>query len=141
MRELVVATFAYWLHVQFVEFGFLIHLLVAERAGETFHAPSLVQSLEHVASDHVAAFETDVAEKLVEMRFAIRQAFLLVMPSSQKWFLAFGAYEMFDVPILAQSSHHAFLDWTTASTANRDAHLVVATKTVEVAFDFASIRC
>jgi hypothetical protein len=63
----------------------------------------------------------------MKMRFAISQAFLFVMSSAQKWFLAFGAYEMLDMPIFAQSRHHAFFDRPSTSAANRYAHFIVTT--------------
>lgn len=66
------------------------------------------------------------------MYLAVRQTLLLVVTMPEERFLAFGADKMLDVPMFAESGHDAFLDRTTASAANWDTHLVMATKTVEL---------
>lgn len=89
----------------------LIHLLVAKGTSETFDAPGFLQRLKYVSDNNVVAHEADVSEKLknrTELRrkrklmaaylmkvcLAISQTLLFVMPSTQEWFLAFGADEV-----------------------------------------------
>lgn len=65
------------------------------------------------------------------MCFTISQSTLLIMAMAQKWFLAFGAYEMLDVPVFAQCGHHTLFDWTTACTTNWYAHFIVTPQTIQ----------
>ena len=61
-RESVVAPLARGLHIEFIEFRFMIHFLVAEGASEAFDAPSFAERLEDLAAARLAAFEAHVSE-------------------------------------------------------------------------------
>lgn len=65
------------------------------------------------------------------MRFAVGKAAFLVVPMPQKWFLAFGAHEMLDVPIFAQSGDHTLFNRTAAGSANGNAHFIVASQAIQ----------
>lgn len=65
------------------------------------------------------------------MRLAVGQAALLVMAVSKERFLTLGAYKVLHVPVLAQRSDYSLLDRTTTGTANRNAHLVVASQAIQ----------
>lgn len=54
------------------------------------------------------------------------------MAMTQKWLFTFGAHEMLNVPMLAECGDHTLFDWTSACTANRYAHLIMATQTVQL---------
>lgn len=61
------------------------------------------------------------------------------MPVAKEWLLTLGTDEVLDMPVLAKSSDHSFLDRPSASTTNRDAHLVVAAEAIQVPFDLACL--
>ena len=65
---------------------------------------------------------------------------LFVVLVSKEWLLALGTHEVLHVPLLAKSSDHSFLDWSSASAADGNAHLVMAPQTVQLALDFARTR-
>jgi len=46
-RIFVIAFLANWFQINLMELGFLIHLLIADGAGEVVHAPRFVQRSEH----------------------------------------------------------------------------------------------
>lgn len=75
------------------------------------------------------------------MNFTIGQSFLLVMSVSKKRLLAFGANKMLNVPVLAKSSDHTFLDGSAARAADGNAHLVVTPQTVQFSLHFSGVRC
>lgn len=53
------------------------------------------------------------------------------MAMAQKRLLTFSTYEMFNVPMFAQSSDHTLLDGTTAGATNWYAHFVMASKAIQ----------
>jgi hypothetical protein len=57
--------------------------------------------------------------------------FLLVMSVSMKWFFTFGAHEVLDVPVLAQSCDNTFFYRTTTRATNRNSHFIVTSKTIQ----------
>lgn len=59
---------------------------------------------------------------------------------SKEWLLALGTHKVLYVPLLAESGDHPLLDGTTTSTTDGNAHLVVASQTIQLAFDLASAR-
>lgn len=74
------------------------------------------------------------------MCFAISQSFLLIMPGAKKGLFTLGADKVFDVPLLPEGVDDSVLDWTPTSTANRNAHLIVTTKTEKIAIFFPGLR-
>jgi hypothetical protein len=69
---------------------------------------------------------------LVKVRLAICQSGLFVVSVSKEGFLALCAGKVLDVPVPAQGGDRAVLDGPPARPADRNAHLVVAAKTVEL---------
>lgn len=61
------------------------------------------------------------------------------MPVAKKWLLTFGTDEVLNMPVLAKSSDHSFLNRPSASATNGDAHLVVAAKAIQVPFDLTCL--
>lgn len=62
------------------------------------------------------------------------------MPTPVEWLLALGTHKMLDVPILAQGSNHPLLYGSSASTAYRDAHLIVTSKAVKLSVFLSGIN-
>lgn len=60
------------------------------------------------------------------------QTFSLIMPVSQERFFTLCTNKVFYMPMLAQSSNHTLLYWPPARPADRDAHFVVTSETVEL---------
>lgn len=131
LRELVVALLARWPQVELEELRLLVHLLVAEGAGEVMNAPRLVQRREHVSGDNLIANEAKIPEQLMIMGFAVGEALLLVMTMTEEWLFAFGAHEVLYVPVFPQCRYDSFFDRPTTSAADRDAHFVVAPQAVQ----------
>lgn len=104
------------------------------------HAPRFVQRREHVARDHLVAHEAQVAEQLMVVRLAVRQPLLLVVAMAQEGLLALGTHEVLDVPVFSERGDDALLDRPVARAANRDAHFIVTSQTIQLAFHFACIR-
>jgi len=125
VRKLLVTPFAHGLHVEFVEFRFLIHFLVTQRARETVDAPAFVQSLEHITGDHMTTLEAHVAEQLMKVRFTVGKTLAFKVTRAQERLLTFGADKVLHMPMFAQRRHHALLDRPTTRTTYRYAHLVV----------------
>lgn len=67
------------------------------------------------------------------MSFAVGESLLLVVSSAEKGFFALGADKVLHMPLFAERVDHAIFNRSPASTANRNAHLVVTTKTEQVA--------
>lgn len=53
------------------------------------------------------------------------------MPISVEGFLAFGAYEMLDTPMFAESSDHTSFNGTSTGPTNRNSHLEIALQAVQ----------
>lgn len=130
-RKLVVALLAHRLQIQLVELCLLIHLLVADRAGEMMHAPSLVQRGENITTNYLVADKAQISKQLMIMSFTVGQALLLIMAMSQERFLAFSANKVLYMPMFAESSDNTFLNRSTASSTNGNAHLVMTTQAIE----------
>lgn len=128
----------------------MVHLSVAHRTGKVMDTPRLIQGREHVARNHLVAHKAQVAEQLMVVRLTIGQPAFLVVTMAQERFLALGAHEMLDVPVLAQRRHNALLDGPSTGATNRDAHLIVTPQAVQfvqvvgriagTTFDFARRR-
>jgi len=72
--------------------------------------------------------------------FAVSESLLLVVARAEKGLLAFGANKVLHVPLFAECVDDAIFDRTPARTTNRDAHLIVTTKTIQIAIFFAGFR-
>lgn len=88
-------------------------------------------SVRTISRNDLVADETEISKQLVIMSLAVSEALLLVMTMTQERLLAFGAYEMLHVPMLAECCYHALFDGTSTSTANRDSHFIVASQAVQ----------
>jgi len=120
------------LQVHLVELALYRHLLVAGGAGEVVDAPGLVEGGEDVALYDLVAHVAQVAEELVVVGLAVRQAFPLVVSVTQERFLALGADKVLDTPVLAQGGHHPALYGSPAGSTDGDSHLVVTAEAVEL---------
>lgn len=107
-----IAFFADRFQVAFVEFGFLVHFLIAHWTGEMMNAPGFIQSSENwkrikvknnfvittalltIASDYLIAHMTEISKELVVMRFAISKTFLFIMAMTKEWFFTLGTSKM-----------------------------------------------
>ena len=69
--------------------------------GVCWTLPGFVESREDVALDDLVADVAEVAEQLVVVGLAVGQALALVVAVAQEGFLALGADEVLDVPVLA----------------------------------------
>jgi len=94
--------------------------------------PGLVECREDIALYDLVAHLAEVAEQLVVVSLAVRKPLPLVVPVAKERFLALGADEVLNVPVLAQGGDHSLLDWSSAGPADWNAHLVVAAETVEL---------
>jgi len=128
----VVTFLADGLQINFVELALDGHLLVAGGAGEVVDAPGLVEGGEDVALYDLVADIAEITKQLVVVSLAVRQTFPLVVSVPQERFLALGADEVLDTPVLAQGGHHPALDGSPAGAADWNPHLVVAPETVEL---------
>lgn len=80
-----------------------------------------------ITTDDLIAYKAQVAEQLMIMRFTVGKSTFLVVPMTQKWFLALGTNEMLNVPIFTQCGDHTLFDRTTACSAYGNAHFIMAT--------------
>ena len=69
--------------------------------GVCWTLPGFVESREDVTLDDLVADVAKVAEQLVVVGLAVGQALALVVAVAQEGFLALGADEVLDVPVLA----------------------------------------
>lgn len=129
-RKLFETSFATRLQIHVVELGLLGHFRVTERTGKVVNAPRLVECRKDISRDDLIAHKAQIAEQLVVMRLAIRQALLFVMPMSKERLLALCTHKVLHVPVLAQCSDHTLFDWSVTGAADRNTHLVVAAQTV-----------
>lgn len=95
-------------------------------------APRFVQRSEHIGLNNLVANHAEVAEELMVVRLAVGQTFSLVVSIPQERFLAFSADEVLNMPVLAEGSDHSLFNRTSACSAYRDSHLVVAAQTVQL---------
>lgn len=137
--ELLKAPLADRLKVDFKELCLLTHFLVADRACEVVDTPGFVQGSEYISTDDTVADVTKVAKQLVVVGLTVRKPLLLVVPVAQERLFTLSAYEVLDVPVLAQCSDHTLLNGPSASTANGDAHLVMTAEAVQVPFYFTCL--
>lgn len=103
-----------------------------------------------IPANDLIAHEAQISEQLMIMCFAIGETAFLVVTMAQKWFFAFGAHKVLNMPMFAQRGNDTLLDRPTAGTTNRYAHLVVTPQTIQfvhvvgretgTAFDLASRR-
>jgi len=128
----IVAFLTNWLQIDLIELCFQVHLLVAGGAGKVIDAPGLIQGCEHITLDHLVTGVAKVAKKLMVVSLAESQTFSLVMPVSKEWFLTLSTYEVFHMPMFAQSCDHSLLYRPPACPTYGDAHLVVAAQTVQL---------
>jgi len=64
--------------------------------------------------------------------FTIGKTLPLVVPVSQEGLLAFCTDKMLHMPVLPKSGNNSFLYWPPASSADRDAHLIMAPQAVQL---------
>ncbi|KAK2185465.1 hypothetical protein NP493_233g03016 [Ridgeia piscesae] len=74
------------------------------------------------------------------MGLAVSESSLLVVATSQKWLLTLGAHEMLKVPGLAQSVDHTVFHRAPACPTDGNAHLVMASQTVELSCLFPCLH-
>lgn len=132
LRQLLVAAAARGPLVVLVELAARAQRRVAHGAREVVHAPRLVQRREHISGDDLVAYVAQIAEQLVVVLLAVREALLLVVPVPVERLLAFSAHEMLNVPMFPEGGDDSLLDGTATGAADRDAHLVVAPKAKQV---------
>jgi len=128
----VIALLAHWLEVDLVELCLHCHLLVARGTSKVVDTPGLIEGGENVGLDNLVAHLAEVPKQLVVVSLTVGEAFPLVVPITEEWFLALCADKVFNMPMLPKSSHHSLLNRPSACTADGDPHLVVAAKAVEL---------
>jgi len=84
-----------------MELGLLVQLLIAHRTRKVMDAPRFVHGCEHISSNHLVAYKTQVAKQLVIMGFTVSQTFLLVVAMTKERFLTLGTYKMLHMPMLS----------------------------------------
>lgn len=75
------------------------------------------------------------------MGFAVRQAFAFIMAMPQEGFFTLSTNKMLHVPLLAHGIDHPAFNGSSTGAADGDAHLVMAGKAVELAFQLPGVRC
>lgn len=75
----------------------------------------------------------------MEMLLTIGQPLPLIVFVTEEWLLADCTYKMLNMPLLAQSSDHPFLNRPMACPANWYSHQIMASKAIECAAHFPGI--
>lgn len=70
-RISIVAFFADWFQINFVEFGVDGHLLVAGRAGEMVDTPGFVECREYIPLNDLVANVAEITKELMVMGLAV----------------------------------------------------------------------
>ena len=65
----------------------------------------------------------NILPDLMVMSFAVGESLLLVVSGAEKGFFALGADKVLHMPLFAERVDHAIFNRSSASTANRNAHL------------------
>lgn len=82
---------------------------------------------------------TNVTKELVVVSLAVSKSFSLIMTVSQERLLALGTDKMLNMPLFAHGVDHTALYRTSAGSADRHTHLIMAGEAVEFPFQLASI--
>lgn len=137
--ELLVTASASRAFVIFVEFTSGTQWCIANGAGKMMYTPCFVQCRENITSNDLVAHIAQISKQLMVMLLAVGKSLLLVMAMTMEWLLTFGTYEVLNMPMLSKGSDNSLLDRTSASSANGDTHLVMATEAEEIVHIIGSI--
>ena len=92
-----------------------------------------------VPSNNLVTDEAEIAEQLMIMSLAISEALFLIMAMTQEGFLAFRTHKVLYMPVFSQSCYHTLFYWTSTSSANWDAHFIVASQAVQLVLKIIKI--
>lgn len=136
--ESVEAAFATWLQINVVEFGLLMQFRVTEGTSKVINTPCFVKCCEDISPNDLIANEAQVTKQLMVMCFTISQSLLLVMPLSQERFFTLRTYKVFHMPVFSHRLDDPLLNRSMTGTTDRDPHLVMTGKTVQLFLHFTS---
>lgn len=114
---------------------------VTKGTSEMINTPGFVKCCEHISSNDLIANETQVTKQLMVMCFTISQSLLLVMPLSQERFFTLCTHKVFHMPMFAHRLDDSLLNGSMTGTTDRDPHLVMTGKTIQLFLHFASFGC
>jgi len=95
-------------------------------------APRFVQRCKHVALNDLVAGVAKVSKQLVVVCFTVGQSLAFIMSVSKERFFTLCTHEVFHVPVFSQCCHNTLFDRTSASSADRNTHLVMTSQAVEL---------